>query len=653
MKQLNVSITFKGLRADYYVSELDKYVKKVSGGKLFVNCEFSQTPKKDTLMLGFLKDFNLDTSDLTDPFIEDIIDIDVKNGIGYIAGSNERSVLMGIYKYFKSMGCRWVRAGEKGEYIPQCDILNHSFKYRKKADYNFRGQCTEGAISFEHVRDMIEWLPKADMNMFMIEQIVPYNYMNRWYRHSVNTKLPHDDIPYEQYCKYCEELEQVINKCGLQNHALGHGAINEPLGVRHMISGDPYDIDEDTKKYFALVNGKRELYKSSPFFTQMCMSQPGLRKKITDWLCDYIKQKPYIDFLHFWLADSINNHCECEECVKKTPSDWYVMMLNELDEKLTKNGINTKIVFIMYTDTLWPPIEEKLNNPSRFILTTACGTGREYSAKRREGGIPKWERNNYKVKAGIDMSLTFIDGWKPVFDGPRFIYEYLLYTSHFSDPGYMTFSRQIAKDVKSLHLTGFDGIMSDQTQRSFFPTGLPLSILAESLFDKSIDIEEYIDKYLADAFGNDWQIAKEYLESVSANFDINALTLNLDITAQDTGSVDKNSKKSGIVGNREIGDIIATVPEMVEKYRAVIEKNKNLENECHSLSWALLEYHIEYCKHLSKIYFALSREDLEKSNEYLAEAVDYLSEIEMEIHPYFDLVLFHQRIKQMIKGITK
>ena len=71
--------------------------------------------------------------------IDDVCDVDIKNLSGYIAGSNERSVLMGVYKYFKSVGCRWVRPGDDGEYIAKADLMNHSFRFRKKADYPFRG----------------------------------------------------------------------------------------------------------------------------------------------------------------------------------------------------------------------------------------------------------------------------------------------------------------------------------------------------------------------------------------------------------------------------------------------------------------------------------------------------------------------------------
>ncbi len=648
--KINAIITFDSHRARYYMSELEKYVKKVTNGEVEIVSEFGKAPRENALVLCHLDELSLDTSDLYDPIIEDIIDIDVKNCIGHIAGSNDRSILIGIYKYLKSAGCRWVRPCEDGEYIPYCNLLDHSFVYRKKADYNYRGQCIEGAVGFEHVRDTIEWLPKIDMNMFMLEQIVPYNYMSRWYTHAKNTKLDHTDIPYEKYCEYCTEIEKTIDRCGLQFHAMGHGALNEPFGVRHMISGSEYDIPEETKKAFALVNGKRDLCKKSPFFTQFCMSQEWVQDTIVDWLYNYILQKPHIDFLHFWLADSTNNHCECEDCIKKTPSDWYVIMLNKLDKKLTENGMDNKIVFIMYTDTLWPPVTEKFNNPSRFILTTACGTGTGYSAKRREGGIPKWERNNYRVKAGIDMALTFIDGWKPIFDGQKFIYEYYLYTSHFSDPGYMTFSRVISKDIKTLEVTGFDGIMSDQTQRSYFPTALPSAIMGHTLFDTTVDTETFIDDHFKSTFGSEWSIAKEYLEKISACFDLEAMMQNTDITAQDTGSHDTNSMAAGIIGNTAAGDVIATVPAIVDSYADAIKSNIGIGNECQSLSWKILEYHGEYCKGVSEIYYLLSRNDAEGATKSLEKFIDYLSEIEMEIHRFFDLNLFIQRTNQIIKG---
>ena len=627
----------------YAAEELAKYLEIIDGTVSEI-VDFGDADIK----LGLFADLGLFAGDVDDPMLDDVVEVEIKNKMGYISGSNDRSVLMGVYTYLKSAGCRWVRPGEGGEYIPHKDMSEHSLSYRKKADYPFRGQCIEGAVGFEHVCDTVLWLPKINMNMFMIEQIIPYNYMSRWYRHSTNTKWVEEEPPYSQYADWCIQLEKTVKKCGLQLHVMGHGALNEPFGVRHMISGDPYDVPEETKKAFALVGGKRELYKSSPFFTQMCMSQEWVQDRIVNWLADYLKEKPYIDFLHFWLADATNNHCECEECIKHTPSDLYVQMLNKLDALLAERGNPAKIIFIMYTDTLWAPVKEKLNNPSRFIMTTACH-GKDYSAERAPELQP-WERNNYKASTSLPHVLNFVDGWKRAFDGPKFLYEYYLYTSHFADPGYMFISRRIANNIKKLHLTGFDGIMSDQTQRAYFPNALPDTVVGEFLFDTSLDVEAFIDGYIKDCYGGDSAAAKQYLETLSAAFEFDSINARKSIVAEDTGSADVLAKKAAIFGDEALGDRIMGTAEMIDNFASTVEKNLDtLSDKCHRESWKLLSYHGEYCKHFARILYAMSRKDEAGAREKLAEAVDYLSDAEREIHPHFDLHLFECRIKTLLK----
>lgn len=638
----------------YAAEELAKYLSMMDGS---ISSEIAvgggMKDAEGAVVLGLLSELGLDASDVADAMIDDVIDARVNALCGYIAGSNGRSVLMGVYEYLKSAGCRWVRPGEKGEYIPRREMGAHTFAMRKKADLPFRGQCIEGGVSFEHVRDTILWLPKVNANLFMIEQIVPYNYMNRWYRHTVNTRkdLP-PEPPYEEYCRMEEEWERVIKRCGLQLHTLGHGALNEPFGVRHMISGMHYDVPKETKKAFALVKGERELFGSSPFFTQLCMSQEWIREKVVQWIADYLEARPHVDFVHFWLGDNKNNHCECAECAVLPPSDWYVMMLNRLDEVLAERGNPAKIVFIMYVDTLWAPIREKLNNPSRFIMTTASARtpGDHYSAERRAGGVPTWTRNNYAIQNGFDLVLSFTDAWKPIFDGPKFLFEYLLYTRHFADPGYMRFSRDVARDMKEIRVTGFDGVMSDQTQRAFFPTGLPVSILGEFQFDTSLDTESYIDAYMKDAFGAEWREAKEYLDEISRLFSPDAMEQHTDATSQDTGAEDALAKAASVIGNRALLPSLARIGERADAFSLTVERNLSLENPCQAESWRILSYHTDYCKLLAEIYIALAEGDTAAANTKLDAMIDVLSVWEEEIHPYFDLVLFEQRTRQLIRG---
>ena len=79
----------------------------------------------------------------------------------------------------------------------------------------------------------------------------------------------------------------------------------------HTCQSDGSATPEEVKQVFALVKGKRDLYGRSPFFTHLCMSKEWVQDKVVNWLADYLEEKPYIDFLHFWLADNSNKQCEC------------------------------------------------------------------------------------------------------------------------------------------------------------------------------------------------------------------------------------------------------------------------------------------------------------------------------------------------------
>ncbi len=603
------------------------------------------------IKLGLLEDFGLNCDDVEDKMTDDVIDIKVKNGSGYIAGSNYRSILMGVYKYLKSGGCRFVRPGEGGDYIPERDMSSHSFEYRKKADHPFRGECSEGAISYEHMRDTVYWLPKIGMNMYMIEGLVPYTYMHKWYGHESNLILREKGqvTKYSELEKYIALLEKDIKKTGMQLHAVGHGYMFENLGIHHASGAEEKAaLKEEDKKYLAKVNGVRDLYGGSTFYTHFCYSNPEARKILVDFCVDYAKKKPYIDYLHVWLADAANNQCECDECVKMTPSDHYVQLLNDIDEAFEKEGISTRIVFILYVDTVRPPEKLKLKHPEKFVLLAAIGSNYEtgYKVEEYTGEIPPFVRNSF-TPPNNSLRLLWHNQWKELCGNiPSIIFEYRFYIDHYCDPGYMRIARETFRDMKSLNDVNFQGCMSDQTHRTYMPTSLPMQIMGETLFDKELDFESFVDDYFISAFGNDGQKCREYLEILSDLFC--------------PGNV-RNGGKNGIeeqglktkedtipetwVNNPKVAEKTSKIPQVLKDFMPVIEKNMALDNRCHRMSWVYLKYHSYICEYLCRIINLDASGKRSEAQTLIGELELYISKVEMDIHPVFDLHLFIRYIR--------
>ena len=634
---------------DYAAKEFKKYLDMVTGTLDYAvveNVEALPTQiKENQIVLGLLEEFGLDATGVEDAELDDLEDVKIVNGSGYIAGSNPRSILFGVYDYFKSKGCAWPRPGINGEKIVSFDPMNHEFTYRKLADARFRGECMEGALKYEHVKAIIKWAPKVHMNLFMIQYPVPRFIFNYWFTHFGNTKLPVEDIDYETMEGLTTLIEKDARRCGLQLHGLGHGYQFMPYGVDPTPFNGEFRLTEGAKKAVALVEGERKYrHGGVPNYSQICMGNDEIIKDQVEWLADFAERKPEINFMHVWLGDAYDNHCECPLCAPYHPSDLYVRMLNKLDEELTRRNLSTRVVFISYVDTTWAPIKEKINNPKRFILTEAI-SGRNYNKpyelEKYEGEIPKWERNNYAaiskpVNSSFPLRMKMLEEWKNAYEGPNFAFEYHFYTMHFNDPGTLRVAKNYYADLHRLKPLGMDGMMNCQTQRIAFPSAFHVALVGEALFDLSRSYEELEAEYFSNAFGDGWETVREYLSEICDAIDSRVIG--------DTVAVEFAEKlyRPAWFDNKEFGEKLLKVPEIVAKYKDIFKKYENNENNAISRAYKLLAYHGEYCERLSKVYYQAAIADIEKLEKEYEIIVDWLSDIEMQVEYEFDLRLFRR-----------
>ena len=611
----------------FAAKELARYLAKQTGSEW--KTEKSDNYDKNTggLWLGLSEDVPLETIAVQDPLFDDTISAEIVNGEGIISGSNPRSVLICVYRVLYENGCRWIRPGNDGEIIPKRPVSDLNCSIYDKPSYRHRGVCIEGAVSFDHVKNMIDWLPKVGMNAYFFQFRESFIFFDRWYSHRDNPLLQSGQFTVEKAHNMMSLLVEEVKLRGFIYHAVGHGWTCEPFGLPGL-GWDKYNgyIPPEASAAFAEIDNKKELFHGIPLDTNLCYSQKWVRDRINNEVIEYIISHSEIDFLHLWLADGRNNHCECLECSLNNPADLYIMLLNELDEKLTLNGLSTNIVFLVYEDLYWPAKHHKINNTDRFTLMFAPITrtySQCFSANTEVPPMESYIRNKLEVPVSIGENLSYLRGWQKEFSGDSFDYDYHLIWDHYMDPGYMDISRGLACDIRSLDGVGLNGFISCQVQRAFFPTGLAMYTLGRSLWNRNVEDEQIISEYFEASFGPDWENARSYLEEISKLFDP------VYIRGEKEESIEDSIRH------------LSAIPGVLDGFAEYIKK-KSVESAYNAInkSWSLLQYHARICRSFSQ--YLLS--EIEGNSKEIEERLNHLKNevwnLEPDIHNVFDGWMF-------------
>jgi hypothetical protein len=628
----------------FAANELKRYLEKMDPGAeiALVKRSAYDPGAENTLWLGRDKAFETNLPAVRNPELDDGVYIAVKNGAGIITGTNERSVLLGAYRFLRELGCAWVFPGERGERIPAQDLAAASVSVCEAASYRHRGVCIEGAVSYDHVRDMIDWLPRIGMNAYFNQFRIPFTFFDRWYTHRNNPGLDPVPVSPREVAGMVEDHIGQLKKRGMFYHAVGHSWTCEPFGIEgNSWDVKEYTVPEESKKFLAEVQGKRELWGGIPLNTNLCYGNPEVRERMTGAITDYCKENGAVDYVHFWLADGYNNHCECDLCKDTEPSDFYVMMMNQLDAKLSAAGLKTRIVFLLYQELLWEPRREALNNPDRFVLMFAP-ISRTYSSAYADAKISEGEvlepyvRNRITLPRKVSLNVARLRKWQERIPGcDSFIYDYHYMWDHFKDPGYMDIARVICVDMKNLDRIGINGMVSCQTQRAFFPSGIGMAMMAEALWNKNVNFETAAKKYFESTYGADGPLAFEYLRGLSTLFDPPYIR-------HEKVQVDPQKEKDFL-----------SIKTFIDKFARIIEDNlweeKNLSQGVR-YSWRLLQTHGELCGILAKVFAWKAAGNKAMAEDLWNDAAAFARLYEPELHEVFDVWLFIDTMKRAVTG---
>ena len=553
----------------------------------------------------------------------ELIRIDVRAGKGTIAANGKGAALIGIYRFLYHLGCRFIRPGADGEKIPLLRRENWTVCCEEEASFIHRGAVIEGADSLEQVLDYIDWLPKIGMNSFFTQFTDFRLFFERYYRHIHNPEREPEEVGDVGYRQMEEKVYARIRSRGLHHHAVGHGWTSECLGIpgRDWYPA-PDSVAEEIRPLLACVNGRRGFFENVPSETNLCYSNLEARRRMTEYVIRYLKEHPSVDYLHVWLADAPHSFCECGACREKTPSDWYVTLLNELDERLTEEGMDTRIVFLLYYDLLWPPKTERFRSKERFIMMFAPITRNfehSFPVPIREETL-EYELNKTPIPTDTQEMLALLFGWQRVFDGDSFDFDYYQGRAHYGDPGYMRISRVIDGDVAALKALGLNGILSCQELRAFFPTALPDYLLGAKLWSADRTLEKVKEEYLNAAFGKDWKICAAYLEEVSREAPIDYW---YHFCREE---------------NSDAAESAARIAERADRFELELkERNLDYANVCERLSWFYLQYHAVYTRLWMKTLEARARGYRKQTAECWERLKEYLCENERALERVFDV----------------
>jgi len=593
------------------------------------------------IRLGLLSDFGIEQHSVAK--LDDRIYVDVSALEGIVAGSNPRSVLLAAYRFLEEVGCRWVRPGKDGEYVPRRDLAQLAVQLDETPSYRYRGMCIEGAVSYENVEDSIDWAPKVGLNSYFLEFIVPYTFFDRWYRHLNNPYKEPEGLTVEKVVDFRQRLEREIKKRGLLYHAVGHGWTCEPFGIEGLgWDSEEYPVSNQVSPYLAEVDGRRAIYKGIPLNTQLCYSNADARQAVVDFALRTVQEKDNIDVLHVWLADGVNNHCECPDCRDTLPSDYYVQLLNEIDAAFTQHGIDVKIAFVVYVDLLWAPQRARFNNPDRFVLLFAPisrSYSEPYDLELSGVELPEYERNQLRFPSDIRENLAHLKAWQQTFHGDAFTYEYYFMWDHYFDPAYYEAAKVIHADVQKLARAGLNGIISDQTQRAFFPTGFGMYVLAKSLWDDRVSFTALAKAYFAAAFGPDGEACRKYMARLSKLFDPPYL---------------RGDSVSGLQGEKKMRSISAarklgTIPEQISAFEPVIERNLESDQACWNKSWGYLSYHATIATMLALAFKARAEGKPRQARDRWGEVADFVQRHEDAVQPALDVFEFVRTLDPLFR----
>jgi len=612
--------------------QLSRYVERLTGQVWSIKSAKAHRAGADTAWLGICDALPEPPSGaLTTAPWDDGFAVWAEDEQLFVAGRNARSVLFGVYAFLESQGVRFLRPGPAGEVIPSLkDVTLPAEPIADAPRHRHRGLCIEGAPSINHALAVVDWAAKNRFNTIFLQFFSSRYFYNRWYEHKYNTLYRGHEISDAQALALDERIIAAMKRRGQVFHRVGHSWTSAAFDMPRSgwVTADDSEIPEEFAHFPAELDGERKLFHGIPINTEICYSYQPAFDRFVENIVKYAEEHPEIDVVHVWLSDAPNNKCECEECRPLSISDWYAKVINALSAELSKRAPNTRFVFLCYFELLWAPEKVTIEDPEGKAIMMFAPISRCYAhalndPECTDGEV--WERPELNKFSAPHSNAYFIDRlreWRKAFQGDSFDFDYHLMWANWRQCTDTLVARVIWEDLKVLKDLELDGIVSCQSWRNFYPSGLASAALAQGLWNPDDSWEDFRHRYLETAYGPHAEAADVYL----------ARTQELLATDDPHWQKPPFSTMDGAALNEADSYLKAAQADLSARRKAET-------NRVYRRSLELLAHHAEFLRHLVAAYQARAASKPALANLEVDRAADYLRRTEARLSMYMDTEL--------------
>ena len=444
--------------------ELSRYLEKMSG-------------KRFTIADGAAPASAIVIERATDENGEDGFSLVRRQDHLVLAPTTRRSTLYAVYGLLERLGCRWFApnfafyGSASGEYVPRVDSLSvDELDVSEKASFRWRKKYVEEGHTHttENLKQMIDWMAKARMNVFDC----PIDY-----QHQGKTR----------WDNWRAELIPELRKRGILIEVGGHGYPN-------FLPADRYF--DAHPEWFGMLKGERSRAPNLVFSTA---NDAAVREFIAN-LTGYLKAHPEVDIFDCWPPDGARWSEAPEDVALGNPTERHMLLLSRVARALAPEFPQLKLQFIAYSNYLTPP---EVNHPPANLVMDFCPIDRSFESPLFE---EKTETNKKYFEA--------LKGWTNGIIAPQSVTLYSYITKYAWRSLPILIPHMIAAESQRYREMGLGGWATYSEPAGWATFELDHYMVGRFAWNASLDADKEIAEYTRARYGKAAGPVAKYLAIV-------------------------------------------------------------------------------------------------------------------------------------------